>query len=54
MNRLSTMISVLSTNKALEYDKLMITTSEVGSWKFLIACEGSMSLQDNSWSLRSN
>ncbi len=40
MNRLSTMIYILSDKKALEHDKLVIITPEVGSREFLIACEG--------------
>ncbi len=40
MNRLSTMISVLSDNKALEHGKLVITTSAVGS--SITASEGSI------------
>ncbi len=38
------MISVLSDNIALEHDKLVITTSEVGSSTFLIALEGRFSM----------
>ncbi len=33
----------LSYNKALEQDKLIITTLEVWSKKYLIACEGNIS-----------
>ncbi len=38
------MISVLSDNKALKHNKLIITTSEVGSRKFLIAHKGSITV----------
>ncbi len=39
INAPSTMISVLSNNKALECDKLVITTSQVGGMKFPIVRE---------------
>lgn len=40
MNRSSSLFSILSNNKAFDCNKLMITTSEVGSRKCLIALEG--------------
>ncbi len=40
MNMLSSIIPILSNNKALECDKLVITIIEVGNRAFLIACEG--------------
>lgn len=41
------MISVISSNKALECAKLVIRASDVGSRKFLIASEGSINSYDN-------
>ncbi len=40
INLVSSMIHILFDNKALEHDKLIIMTSEVGSRTFSIACEG--------------
>lgn len=47
MNRLSTLISVLSDSKALEQDKLVIITSEVESRKLPKANEGIIRVSTN-------
>ncbi len=44
MNGSSCLFPILSDNKAFDCNKLMITTSEAGSQRFLIALEGSIIL----------